>query len=202
MLDTASGIGEALTKRPGRPDVQRREYDECRRAFRCAENGQAYRRHVLRHRGQGPVGSPSSRHARRSCRRSWPGAGHLIAYHVVTEGRCFTNLIGEEPIAIEAGEVIVFTKGDQHVLSSRPGMRADPEAPSAHDALPGCQLPFFINLGGDGPTSARFVCGFLACDAQPFNPLLDNLPTRHLAKWRMQIASGLLTAGTANIAKV
>jgi len=34
----------------------------------------------------------------------------------------------------------------------------------------------FINLGGDGPTSARFVCGFLACDAQPFNPLLDNLP--------------------------
>jgi len=54
-----------------------------------------------------------------------PGAGHLIAYHVVTEGRCFTNLIGEEPIAVEAGEVIVFTKGDQHVLSSSPGMRAE-----------------------------------------------------------------------------
>ena len=83
-----------------------------------------------------------------------PGAGHLIAYHVVTEGRCFTNLIGEEPIAIETGEVIVFTKGDQHVLSSSPGMRADPEAPSAHDAVTGSQLPFFINLGGDGPTSA------------------------------------------------
>ncbi|MFZ0397137.1 MAG: AraC family transcriptional regulator [Methyloceanibacter sp.] len=105
-----------------------------------------------------------------------PGAGHLIAYHVVTEGRCFTNLIGEQPIAIEAGEVIVFTKGDQHVLSSSPGMRADPGAPSPHDAVPGSQLPFFFNIGGDGPTSARFVCGFLACDAQPFNPLLDNLP--------------------------
>ena len=105
-----------------------------------------------------------------------PGAGHLIAYHVVTEGRCFTNLIGEEPVEVEAGEVIVFTKGDQHVLSSSPGMRADPGAPSAHDAVPGSQLPFLINLGGEGPTSARFVCGFLACDAQPFNPLLDNLP--------------------------
>ncbi len=57
-----------------------------------------------------------------------PGAGHLIAYHVVTEGRCFTNLIGEEPVEVEAGEVIVFTKGDQHVLSSSPGMRADPGA--------------------------------------------------------------------------
>ena len=44
---------------------------------------------------------------------------------MVTEGRCFTNLIGEEPIAVEAGEVIVFTKGDQHVLSSSPGMRAE-----------------------------------------------------------------------------
>jgi AraC-like DNA-binding protein len=95
---------------------------------------------------------------------------------VITEGRCLTNLIGEEPIAIEAGEVIVFTKGDQHVLSSSPGMRADPAAPSPHDAVPGSQLPFFFNIGGDGPTSARFVCGFLACDAQPFNPLLDNLP--------------------------
>lgn len=74
-----------------------------------------------------------------------PGAGHLTAYHVVTEGRCYTNLIGEEPIAVEAGEVIVFTKGDQHVLSSSPGMRADPGAPSAHDAMPGNQLPFLIN---------------------------------------------------------
>ena len=107
---------------------------------------------------------------------------------MVTEGRCFTNLIGEEPIAVEAGEVIVFTKGDQHVLSSSPGMRADPDAPSPHDSVPGSQLPFFINLGGDGPTSARFVCGFLACDAQPFNPLLDNdhqdrRPARRHAGW-------------------
>ena len=63
-----------------------------------------------------------------------PGAEHLIAYHVVTEGRCFANIIGEEPIAVEAGEVIVFTKGDPHVMSSSPGMRADPVAPDALDA--------------------------------------------------------------------
>jgi AraC-like DNA-binding protein len=101
---------------------------------------------------------------------------HLIASHVVTEGRCFTNIVGEEPIAIKAGEVVVFTKGDPHVLSSSPGMRADPVALGPLDAVPGSQLPFFINYGGDGPISAKFVCGFLACDAQPFNPLLDNLP--------------------------
>ncbi len=95
---------------------------------------------------------------------------------MLTEGRCFANIVGEEPIAVEAGEVIVFTRGDPHVLSSKPGMRADPVAASPLDALTGSQLPFFINHGGDGPTSAKLVCGFLACDAQPFNPLLGNLP--------------------------
>jgi AraC-like DNA-binding protein len=105
-----------------------------------------------------------------------PGAEHLIAYHVITEGRCFANIIGEEPIAIEAGEVIVFTRSDPHILSSSPGMRADRVAPDALDAAAAGQLPFFINYGGEGPVSAKFVCGYLACDAQPFNPLLDNLP--------------------------
>jgi AraC-like DNA-binding protein len=104
------------------------------------------------------------------------GAEHLIAYHVITEGRCFANIVGEEPIALEAGEVIVFTKGDAHVMSSSPGMRADPVAPGALDAAASSQLPFFINYGDNGPPSAKLVCGFLACDAQPFNPLLDNLP--------------------------
>jgi len=109
-----------------------------------------------------------------------PGAEHLIAYHVITEGRCFANIVGEEPIAIEAGEVIVFTKSDPHILSSSPGMRAHrvpPDALNALDAAAAGQLPFFINYGGDGPVSAKFVCGYLACDAQPFNPLLENLPS-------------------------
>jgi AraC-like DNA-binding protein len=105
-----------------------------------------------------------------------PGAGHLISYHVVTEGRCFATMIGGTPIELEAGEVIVFTRGDPHVMSSGPGMRAAPVTPDAFDAFAGKQLPFFMSYGGNGPATAKLVCGFLACDAQPFNPLLDNLP--------------------------
>ena len=104
------------------------------------------------------------------------GAGNLISYHVVTEGGCFAGIIGEEPIAVNAGEVIVFTKGDPHVMSSSPGMRADPVTAGAFDAIAGNPLPFSIRYGGEGPPSVKLVCGFLACDAQPFNPLLDNLP--------------------------
>jgi AraC-like DNA-binding protein len=105
-----------------------------------------------------------------------PGAEHLIAYHVVTGGRCFATIIGGTPIAVEAGEVIVFTNGDPHVMSSNPGMRADPVAPDALDAVTAGQLPFLMNYGDRGPASAKLVCGFLACDARPFNPLLENLP--------------------------
>jgi len=105
-----------------------------------------------------------------------PGGEHLIAYHVVTEGRCFANIIGQEPIPLEAGEVIVFTRGDPHVMSSAPGMRAEPVPADNLAADAGSQLPFSINYGGDGPIAAKMVCGFLACDARPFNPLLDNLP--------------------------
>jgi AraC-like DNA-binding protein len=105
-----------------------------------------------------------------------PGAGHLISYHVVTEGRCYGNRIGEEPIAIEAGEVIVFTRGDPHVMASSPGMRAEAVSAEALDAATSGRLPFFLTYGGNGPASTKLVCGFLACDAQPFNPLLDNLP--------------------------
>jgi Cupin len=107
--------------------------------------------------------------------RILPGAEHMIAYHVVTEGRCFANVIGGEPIPVSAGEVIVFTNGDAHVLSSSPGMRAD-LALDTNDPGNSGRRPFAINRGSDGPNSAKFVCGYLACDAQPFNPLLQNLP--------------------------
>jgi AraC-like DNA-binding protein len=55
--------------------------------------------------------------------------------------------------------------------------RAPPDALNALAAAAAGQLPFLINYGGDGPASAKFVCGYLACDAQPFNPLLENLPS-------------------------
>jgi AraC-like DNA-binding protein len=105
-----------------------------------------------------------------------PGAGHLIAYHVLTEGRCFANIIGHEPLVLEAGEVIVFTRCDPHVLASSPGMRSDPPGADALAAATRAQLPFTVRLGEDGPISAKLVCGYLAWDAHPFNPLLDNLP--------------------------
>jgi len=38
------------------------------------------------------------------------------------------------------------------------------------------RVPLTMSIHGGGPDRARLVCGFLGCDARPFNPLLDALP--------------------------
>src|SRR3546814_10186437 len=38
------------------------------------------------------------------------------------------------------------------------------------------KLPFVGRAGGGGEPRSEFVCGFLGCDMQPFNPVLSTLP--------------------------
>jgi AraC-like DNA-binding protein len=60
-------------------------------------------------------------------------------------------------------------------MSSTPGLRADPPMPDVLEVAAAASKPFCINFG-DGPASTTLVCGYLACDARPFNPLLESLP--------------------------
>ena len=107
--------------------------------------------------------------------RMFPGADHVISYHVITRGHCWASVIGEAPIQLAAGDVIVFPHGDAHVLSSAPGMHSPPDL-GLYRRPSDAQLPFTMSVGSADTESARFVCGFLGCDARPFNPLLDALP--------------------------
>ena len=104
-----------------------------------------------------------------------PGAEHVIEYHVVTRGSCFGGLVGEPAVELHEGDVIVFPQGDSHVISSAPGMRAEPDW-DAHRPPEGGVLPIALSLGAGGGAGAELVCGFLGCDARPFNPLLATLP--------------------------
>jgi AraC-like DNA-binding protein len=108
--------------------------------------------------------------------RVLPGADHLIAYHVVTEGHCHASLLSGETIALEAGEVVVFSHADAHIMSSHAGMQADPPGVDFLEIADAGRLPFHVNLANDGGGTFKMVCGYLACDARPFNPLLDALP--------------------------
>lgn len=103
------------------------------------------------------------------------GVEHVINYHVVTSGSGWAALVDEPAFRLEAGDVIVFPQGDRHVLSSQPGMRARPEI-DFYAAANAQRVPLCLSLKGGGPDVARITCGFLGCDARPFNPLLAALP--------------------------
>ncbi len=103
-----------------------------------------------------------------------PGAEHVIDYHIVASGSCWGGIVGEPPVRLEAGDVIVFPQGDSHVMSSAPGMRG--VASLATYTRPEAQLPIAISRDGGGSGHAQLICGFLGCDARPFNPLLATLP--------------------------
>ena len=78
-----------------------------------------------------------------------------------------------------AGDVIVFPHGDSYAMLSAPGGPAEFEHEGALDffrAMAAGQLPFVVPEGGGGREHAKFMCGFLGCDARPFNPLLAALP--------------------------
>ena len=105
--------------------------------------------------------------------RLLPAAEHVISYHIVTEGRCYGGLIGEEQVELVPGDVIVFPHGDPHLMSSSRGVGAGPDV---HSCTP--ERYFETVRLGQGPDVTSFVCGFLGCDLQPFNPLLAALPRR------------------------
>jgi AraC-like DNA-binding protein len=105
----------------------------------------------------------------------FPDAEHLIPYHVITRGSCWGGIIDEPPLRLSAGDIIVFPHGDPHVMSSAPGMRNAPDMALYRRPSDG-QLPFAMAMGADHTDPVHIVCGYLGCDARPFNPLLDALP--------------------------
>jgi AraC-like DNA-binding protein len=107
-----------------------------------------------------------------------PDADHVIGFHAVLSGSCWAELgDGSTPaVRLSAGDVIILPGGVQHSLCSAPGMRAEPDLSLYYRPMDR-PLPFVMKTGGgEAPGGVRFVCGYLGCDAKPFNPLLDALP--------------------------
>ncbi|HMD36324.1 MAG TPA: AraC family transcriptional regulator [Vicinamibacterales bacterium] len=102
-------------------------------------------------------------------------ADHLIPYHVVTRGTAWARIVDGPATRLEQGDIVVFPHGDAHVISSAPGMRGRPNLKLyRHPA--DRQLPFVMSLGEPSAEPGHIVCGYLGCDARPFNPLIDALP--------------------------
>jgi AraC-like DNA-binding protein len=97
----------------------------------------------------------------------------IVLFHILVEGECRVDCDGHPSTTMESGDVIVFTRGDQHVMGSHDSVTTTPiESVLARGTKAGA-VPQ-IGFGGGGRTS-RFVCGYLNCD-QRFAPLIESLP--------------------------
>jgi AraC-like DNA-binding protein len=119
----------------------------------------------------GPWAILSSPPAMLAARLKVPG-GSVTPFHVVTEGSCWVISGALPPIHVETGDVIVFPRGDQHVMASDPQLAPVPIQDIY--SQPSMGQINVVKYGGAGPP-ARFICGFLHSD-QRFDPLLKSLP--------------------------
>jgi AraC-like DNA-binding protein len=107
-----------------------------------------------------------------------PGVDHVISFHAIMSGSCWAAL-GDgsgSPLRVNAGDVVVFPGGAPNVMGSSPGARGSPDMAMYYRPID-THLPFTLISGGGGEERTRFVCGYLGCDARPFNPLLAALPS-------------------------
>lgn len=114
-----------------------------------------------------------------------PGTEHVIPFHVFLFGRCWAMPQDRsvEPLEVEAGDILMFPFGASHVVTSdRTRWEGKASDPGFYAAAAASDAPFtFVTVGGDGE-KAKFVCGYLGCDASPFNPLLGALPKMLVVK--------------------
>lgn len=108
-----------------------------------------------------------------------PRAQHVVSYHVILKGAGWASIPGVASTWFEAGDVLVFPHGDPYSMLSQPGQPPEFDAEATMDYfrdMAAGRLPFVSKEGGGGEPRSEFVCGFLGCDMQPFNPLLSALP--------------------------
>ena len=99
---------------------------------------------------------------------------HVITYHAVTEGRCYVEVSGGEVFELTAGQVAVFPRRDPRIALRGTRPRLSMERPKPAHFAP-AELRYALQLVGD-PSPAKLVCGYLACEAGSFNPLIAHLP--------------------------
>jgi len=110
-----------------------------------------------------------------------PQAQHIVSYHLLLDGDCYCQIEGSPPVLLRAGDIAVIPHGDRYAMSSRPGMLgtySQAEICSWLEQAVARAMPdpfVFVEGGGQGE-SRRVLCGFLGCDALPFNPVLAHLP--------------------------
>jgi len=103
-----------------------------------------------------------------------PNSQHVIIFHLLTEGRGYANLEGDDrPLPLSAGDILIVPNGDPHILGNGPPVRPVNRAQVLDQVL--SQGLKVSRMGGGGELT-KFVCGYLSCDPQLSRVFLGGLP--------------------------
>jgi AraC-like DNA-binding protein len=108
-----------------------------------------------------------------------PHAQHMVSYHIVVRGSCWAGLSDEPLQPLAEGDALIVPHGDAYALASHPDAApsyGDDDAVAFLRSMAAGELPSVVREGGAGAERTSFICGFLGCDARPFNPILWALP--------------------------
>jgi AraC-like DNA-binding protein len=99
-------------------------------------------------------------------------SGHVIVYHLLTEGKAYARL-GDECLTIVPGDVLIFPHGDSHSLESGPSVTSvNGEAELQRIFSEGLKL---CRIGTGGEITS-FVCGYMVCEPKLSEVFLTGLP--------------------------
>lgn len=135
-----------------------------------------------------------SHYGPQDCAKFFPVPAHLVPYHYVTEGRMWVQIGEEAPVLAEAGDLVLLSRNDRHLLFSEPGVPVQEMEDVTIDAGSG---PVCVRQDGTGART-KMYCGYLGSTSAE-QALMQNLPP--LMKVRMgEGARRLWTASSLQLA--
>src|SRR5215472_4417181 len=101
------------------------------------------------------------------------GGVNVAKFHLVLAGSCWLSLAGHEPAELHAGDLVIISRGERHVMTDRPGSPVTnlDLIVADHPLDPNARLTY----GGTGALT-RLLCGGFVLDDPAPAALIDLLP--------------------------
>jgi AraC-like DNA-binding protein len=100
-------------------------------------------------------------------------AGHVIMYHLLTEGEAWAEVEGGPRVRLSPGDIVVFPHGDPHLMGN--GLPTIPVDNGRELSRIRAQGLHVARMGGGGAVT-KFVCGYMMCEPQISRIVLGGLP--------------------------